>query len=218
MEKLINHPPEKYTADIILLPARRYSSPRVADKIVVVGASTGGTDALRVFLQAMPMDMNGIAIVQHLPQDFSAMLATQLQSVCPMKVRLAVNGETIQKGLVLLAPGDKHMLVHRRGQNFFVELKHGPPVRRHRPSVDVLFRSTANSAGANAVGVILTGMGDDGAACMVELRQAGALTIAQDKKTCVVFGMPAEAIRRGGVNHTLPLHAIAAKVIDACRS
>ncbi|HAT51045.1 MAG: chemotaxis protein CheB [Nitrospirae bacterium] len=211
-------PPEKHTADIILAPAQRYTSSRVADKIVVIGASTGGTDALQVFLREMPVDMNGIAIVQHLPQNFSTMLATQLQRACAMKVRLATHGEPMQKGLVLLAPGDRHMLVHRKGPSFFVELRHGPPVRRHRPSVDVLFRSTANSAGANAVGVILTGMGDDGAACMAELRRSGALTIAQDKKTCAVFGMPAEAIRRGGISHVLPLHAIAAKVIDACRN
>ncbi len=188
----------------------------MANKIVVVGASTGGTDALQEFLRPMPADMNGIVIVQHLPHDYNALLARQLQNCCAMQVRLARDGDEIQKGVVLLSPGDRHLLVQRRGSVFFVELKEGPPVRRHRPSVDVLFRSTANCAGANAIGVILTGMGDDGAACMVEMKKAGALTIAQDKKTCVVFGMPAEAIRRGGVHHTLPLAAIAPKVIAAC--
>ncbi|MBF0109617.1 MAG: chemotaxis protein CheB [Magnetococcales bacterium] len=212
----VNKVPPKRTADCILLPVERYACPRMPQKIVVVGASTGGTDALREFLQPMPAAMNGIAIVQHLPHDYNAMLARQLQNHCAMEVRLARNGDEMRQGLVLLSPGDRHMLLHRRGSSFYVELREGPPVRRHRPSVDVLFRSTANCAGANAIGVILTGMGDDGASCMVEMRRAGALTIAQDKKTSVVFGMPAEAIRRGGAWHTLPLPAIAPKVMAAC--
>ncbi|MBF0141191.1 MAG: chemotaxis protein CheB [Magnetococcales bacterium] len=210
--------PQKYTADVILAPAERYACPRMADKIVVVGSSTGGTEALQEFLRSMPPTMNGIAIVQHLPSDYSDMLAMQLQGYCNMRIRVACHGDVMRKGLVLLSPGDRHMLLQRKGQQFCVELREGPPVRRHRPSVDVLFRSTANAAGGNAVGVILTGMGDDGAQCMLELRQAGALTIAQDKKSCVVFGMPAEAIRRGGAMVTLPLNAIAQRVIEACRS
>lgn len=189
------------------------SAPTTAQKVIAVGASTGGTDAIKVFLDGMPADCPGIVIVQHMPEGFTASFAARLNATSPMQVREARNGDVVEPGLALIAPGSHHMLLKRSGGRYVVEVKDGPLISRHRPSVDVLFRSTAMSAGKNAVGVILTGMGDDGALCMKELADTGAYTIAQDRETCVVFGMPNEAIKRGGVSETLPLDKIARRVM-----
>jgi two-component system chemotaxis response regulator CheB len=186
-------------------------------KVVVVGASTGGTEALRELLEAMPPDAPGIAIVQHMPEVFTAQFAKRLDQTCKIEVKEAENNDRLVPGRALVAPGNRHLLVRRSGALYFVDVVDGPPVSLHRPSVDVLFRSAAQAAGRNAVGVILTGMGADGAEGMAELKAAGARTIAQDEATCVVFGMPKEAIQRGGVDEVLPLPRIAAHVLKwAC--
>ena len=189
---------------------------RTTDKIVAVGASTGGTEALRIFLESMPRDAPGMAIVQHMPENFTKAFARRLDSICGINVKEAENGDTIITGRALIAPGNKHLLIKRSGARYYVEVKEGPLVSRHRPSVDVLFRSAAEYAGANAVGVIMTGMGDDGARGMLEMKQAGAFNIAQDENSCVVFGMPNEAIKLGAVDSVLPLESIAGGVITEC--
>jgi two-component system chemotaxis response regulator CheB len=162
--------------------------------MVCIGASTGGTEALREVLEALPPDSPGIVIVQHMPEKFTASFAKRLDSLCAVSVKEAEDGDTVLRGRVLIAPGNKHTMLERSGARYYVSVKDGPLVSRHRPSVDVLFRSAARSAGSNAVGVIMTGMGDDGARGMNEMKQAGAFTIAQDEATSVVFGMPKEAI------------------------
>jgi two-component system chemotaxis response regulator CheB len=182
-------------------------------KVVVVGASTGGTEALRELLVAMPPDAPGIAIVQHMPEVFTAQFARRLDQACRIEVREAQSEDRLSPGRALIAPGNRHLSVRRTGAHYVVEVTDGPPVSLHRPSVNVLFRSAAQAAGANAVGVILTGMGDDGAEGMAELKAAGAHTIAQDEATSVVFGMPREAIERGAVHEVLPLERIAAAVL-----
>lgn len=194
------------------------SAPVSSQKIIAVGASTGGTDAIKVFLDGLPANCPGIVIVQHMPEGFTASFAARLNATCPMQVREARNGDVVEPGLALVAPGSHHMLLKRSGGRYVVEVKDGPLISRHRPSVDVLFRSTALSAGKNAVGVILTGMGDDGAMCMKELADSGAFTVAQDRDSCVVFGMPNEAIKRGGVSETLPLEKIARRVMAKLQS
>jgi two-component system chemotaxis response regulator CheB len=180
--------------------------------MVVVGASTGGTEALKTFLMALPQDAPAVAIVQHMPEHFTAAFAQRLNTLCRITVQEARDNDTMLRGKALIAPGNRHMLLKRSGARYYVEVKEGPLVRRHRPSVDVLFRSAARYAGSNAVGVIMTGMGDDGAAGMKEMKAAGAFTIAQDEATCVVFGMPQEAIKLGGVDKVMPLEGIAAAV------
>ena len=167
-------------------------------KVVVVGASTGGTEALRELLEAMPPDAPGIAIVQHMPEVFTAQFAKRLDQTCRIEVKEAETNDRLVSGRALVAPGNRHLVVRRSGALYFVDVLDGPPVSLHRPSVNVLFRSAAQAAGPNAVGVILTGMGDDGADGLAEMHAAGARTIAQDEATCVVFGMPKEAIGRGG--------------------
>jgi two-component system chemotaxis response regulator CheB len=147
-------------------------------------------------------------VVQHMPEQFIAAFVARLDSVCTVRVKAAANNDRVLPGQVLIAPGDKHMLLRRSGRQYSVELVEGPPVTRHRPSVDVLFRSVANAAGGNALGVIMTGMGDDGAAGMLEMREAGARTVAQDEQSCVVYGMPKEAVKRGGVEKSVPLGEI----------
>jgi two-component system chemotaxis response regulator CheB len=184
------------------------------EKVIVIGASTGGTEALRVVLEALPADCPGIVIVQHMPELFTRAFAGRLDSLCAISVKEAESNDTVLRGRALLAPGNHHMLLKRSGARYYVEIKEGPLVCRHRPSVDVLFRSAARYAGKNSVGVILTGMGDDGANGMLEMKQAGAYTIAQDEATSIVFGMPNEAIKRGGVDKILPLGSVA-KVILA---
>ncbi len=185
------------------------------ERIVVVGASTGGTEALTQFLQALPNNCPGVVIVQHMPEGFTRSFAERLDGLCAVRVKEASNGDTILRGHVLIAPGNHHLLCKRSGARYFVEVKQGPLVSRHRPSVDVLFRSAAKYAGKNVLGVIMTGMGDDGAKGMKEMRDAGAQTIAQDEATSVVFGMPKEAIKAGGVEKILPLEKIAEQLIES---
>jgi len=190
---------------------------QTTEKVVVVGASTGGTEALRTFLEAFPLDSPGIVIVQHMPENFTTAFANRLNSICRLTVKEAEDGDTVIRGRALIAPGNHHLLLKRSGARYYVEVKDGPLVSRHRPSVDVLFRSAARYAGRNSVGVIMTGMGDDGAKGMLELKEAGAYTIAQDKNTCVVFGMPQEAIKIGAAIKVLPLQNIAGNVLNICQ-
>jgi two-component system, chemotaxis family, protein-glutamate methylesterase/glutaminase len=183
------------------------------EKVIVIGASTGGTEALKTVLETLPADCPGIVIVQHMPELFTRAFAGRLDSLCAISVKEAETNDTVLRGRALLAPGNHHMLLKRSGARYFVEIKDGPLVCRHRPSVDVLFRSAARYAGKNSVGVILTGMGDDGANGMLEMKQAGAYTIAQDEATSIVFGMPNEAIKRGGVDKILPLGSVAKAIL-----
>jgi two-component system chemotaxis response regulator CheB len=185
-----------------------------SDAVVAIGASTGGTEALKEILRAMPYDAPGIVIVQHMPAGFTTAFAEHLADVCKMEVREAESGDRIVRGRALLARGDRHLRVQRRGFELVVELDDGPPVCRHRPSVDVLFRSVADAVGPKAVGVILTGMGADGADGLLTMKRAGASTIAQDESTSVVFGMPKEAIDRGAADVVLPLSRIAAGILQ----
>jgi two-component system chemotaxis response regulator CheB len=206
--------PPKLTADAVLAKANARSEAmlRTTEKVVVVGASTGGTEALSDFLRAMPLDSPGIVIVQHMPEYFTRAFASRLDGICGMSVKEAENNDTVIRGRALIAPGNRHLLLKRSGARYYVEIKDGPLVSRHRPSVDVLFRSAARYAGKNVVGVIMTGMGDDGAKGMLEMKEAGAFTIAQDEESCVVFGMPKKAIELGAVDRVLPLSAIPAAV------
>jgi two-component system chemotaxis response regulator CheB len=203
----------KLTADAIL-PAATHAMAETTEKVIVIGASTGGTEALKTVLEALPADTSGIVIVQHMPELFTRAFAGRLDSLCRITVKEAETNDSVLRGRALIAPGNRHMLLKRSGARYFVELKDGPLVCRHRPSVDVLFRSAARYAGPNAVGVILTGMGDDGARGMLEMKQAGALTFAQDEATCVVFGMPKEAIKRDAVDRILPLHSVAGAIVS----
>lgn len=205
----------KLTADAVIAKPTK-AMIETTERIVVVGASTGGTEALRVLLEVLPPNAPPLAIVQHMPEHFTAAFARRLDSICRISVKEAEDNDTLIRGRALIAPGNRHMLLKRSGARYYVEIKDGPLVCRHRPSVDVLFRSAARYAGKNSVGVIMTGMGDDGAKGMVEMKEAGALTIAQDEKTCVVFGMPNEAIKRGAVDRVLPLGGIAAEVLKIC--
>ncbi len=182
-------------------------------KVVVVGASTGGTEALRTLLEAMPPDAPGLAIVQHMPEYFTNQFARRLDQSCRIEVKEAGRHDRLSPGRALIAPGNLHLVVRRSGALYQGDLWEGPLVSRHRPSVDVLFSAAAQACGANAMGIILTGMGDDGADGMLELRRAGAYTVAQDEATSVVFGMPKEAIARGGVDEVLPLERIAAAIL-----
>jgi two-component system chemotaxis response regulator CheB len=191
----------KLTADAMLPKPNSQAMIQTTERIVAVGASTGGTEALRVFLEAMPADSPGIIIVQHRPEKFTASFAQRLDSLCKITVQEAADGDSVLRGQALIAQGNRHMLFKRSGARYYVEVKDGPLVCRHRPSVDVLFRSAARYAGKNAIGVIMTGMGDDGARGMLEMKEAGAINLAQDEASYVVFGMPAEAIKFGGVNH-----------------
>jgi two-component system chemotaxis response regulator CheB len=209
-------PAEKLTADVMLpapVPQRRPATP--TDTIVCIGASTGGTESLRVVLEALPEDCPGVLIVQHMPEKFTEAFARRLDGLCRVEVKEAEDGDLVQRGRVLIAPGNLHMMVQRTGTRYHVQVKDGPLVSRHRPSVDVLFRSAARWAGGNAVGIIMTGMGDDGARGLHEMKQAGAATVAQDEATSVVFGMPREAIARGAVDRTLPLDRLSGEIIRA---
>ena len=181
---------------------------RTTERIVAIGTSTGGTQALDAVLTRLPAVCPGIVIVQHMPERFTAMFAERLNSLCALEVREARHGDRVMPGRALLAPGGKHMMLARSGAQYTIEVVDGPLINRHRPSVDVLFRSCAKFAGKNAVGVIMTGMGDDGARGLKEMRDAGASTLAEDESTCVVFGMPKEAIRLGGVDRVVPLTQI----------
>ena len=206
----------KLTADAILSPAT-HAMIETTEKVVVIGASTGGTEALKTVLEALPADTPGIVIVQHMPELFTRAFAARLDGLCNITVKEAETNDTVIRGRALIAPGNHHLLLKRSGARYFVEIKDGPLVCRHRPSVDVLFRSAARYAGQNAIGAILTGMGDDGARGMLEMKQAGAVTMAQDEATCVVFGMPKEAIRHGAVDRVLPLSAIPGAILAEAR-
>ncbi len=206
----------KLTADAIL-PAPTHAMLETTEKIVAIGASTGGTEALKILLETLPADCPGIVIVQHMPEMFTRAFANRLDTLCSITVKEAETNDTVIRGRALIAPGNHHLLLKRSGARYYVDIKDGPLVCRHRPSVDVLFRSAARYAGKNAVGVILTGMGDDGARGMLEMKQAGARTIAQDEATCVVFGMPNEAIKRSAVDKILPLQEVAGAVLDYAR-
>lgn len=201
--------PKKLTADVVLPLGKRQVSIETTEKVVVIGASTGGTEALRVLLEQLPVNAAGMVIVQHMPEHFTTAFARRLDSLCNITVKEAETNDTVLRGRALIAPGNRHILLKRSGARYFVEVRDGPLVSRHRPSVDVLFRSAARYAGKNAIGVILTGMGDDGANGMREMKEAGSYNIAQDEKTSVVFGMPNEAIKRGCVDSVLPLNEIA---------
>jgi two-component system chemotaxis response regulator CheB len=206
-------PERKLTADAMLAKASSRAMARTTEKVVLIGASTGGTEALREVLTRLPADAPGIVVVQHMPEKFTAAFAAHLDRECRITVKEAEDDDSVLRGLALIAPGNRHTLLKRSGARYYVEVKDGPLVSRHRPSVDVLFRSGARYAGPNAVGVIMTGMGDDGAKGLLEMKEAGAATLAQDEATCVVFGMPGEAVRLGGADKVVPLSAIAGEIV-----
>jgi two-component system chemotaxis response regulator CheB len=206
----------KLTADAVISKPSSKAMMQTTEKVVAVGASTGGTEALRFFLEQFPPDAPGLVIVQHMPEHFTAAFARRLDGLCRLSVKEAENNDTVIRGRALIAPGNRHMLLKRSGARYYVEIKDGPLVCRHRPSVDVLFRSAARYAGKNAVGVIMTGMGDDGAKGLREMKDAGAATLAQDEKSCVVFGMPQEAIKLGGVDKVVPLENMPREVLRSC--
>ncbi len=205
---------EKYSADVILKKEQILNRRIETPPIIVIGASTGGTVAIAEILKMIQPPICGIVIVQHMPPDFTYAFATRLNEVCKIEVKEAKDGDQVKNNLAIIAPGGKHMLLQRNGRGYNVQIRDGQLVNRHKPSVDVLFRSAANSAGPSAIGIILTGMGDDGAHGMAEMRQTGAYTIAQDERSCVVFGMPKCAIKNGGATTVVPLHKIPSILIS----
>jgi len=206
-------PLPRQNADAVLAAAAPGAMVQTTERVVAIGTSTGGTQALEEVLTALPRVSPGIVIVQHMPEAFTAAFAARLDSICQVHVREARTNDRVVPGQALIAPGGKHMLLRRTGAQYFVEVVDGPLVNRHRPSVDVLFRSVAKAAGNNALGVIMTGMGDDGAAGLLEMREAGASTVAQDEASCVVYGMPKEAVKRGAAQKSLPLGAIPREIL-----
>jgi two-component system chemotaxis response regulator CheB len=209
-------PERKLSADVMLAKAANRSMIQTTERLAVIGASTGGTIAIREVLTALPADAPGMVIVQHMPEKFTTSFAASLDRECRITVKEAENNDTVMRGTALIAPGGRHTLLKRSGARYFVEVRDGPLVCRHRPSVDVLFRSAARYAGSNAVGVIMTGMGDDGARGLLEMHDAKAKTLAQDEQSSVVFGMPNEAIKLGAADRVVPLNAIAAEILRAC--
>jgi two-component system chemotaxis response regulator CheB len=207
----------KYSADAVLSPVVKHSMIKTTDVVVSVGASTGGTEALAQFLKELPPNSPGVVIVQHMPEVFTKSFAERLNEICKITVKEAENGDSVINGRALIAPGNYHILLKRSGARYYVEVKEGPFVNRHRPSVDVLFRSTAKYAGANAIGIIMTGMGDDGAKGLLEMRDAGAKTIAQDEESSIVFGMPKEAIKLDAAEKVLHLNKIASYLTSIVR-
>lgn len=203
----------KLTADAVL-PRGTQAMLETTETVVALGASTGGTEALREVLERFPPDSPGIVIVQHMPETFTRAFAERLNRLCRITVKEAGQNDSVLRGQALIAPGGRHMLLKRSGARYYVEVRDGPLVSRHRPSVDVLFRSAARYAGPNAIGVLMTGMGDDGARGLLEMREAGAATLAQDEASCVVFGMPQEAIRRGAAGQVVPLNKIAGAILS----
>jgi two-component system chemotaxis response regulator CheB len=195
-------------------PASASFSRVSTEKLIVIGASTGGTEAIREVLQHLPADSPAVLITQHMPAGFTRRFATRLDGLCRITVSEAEHGERILPGHAYIAPGDRHLRLARSGTNYQIALDDGPPVNRHRPSVEVLFRSVAASAGPNAIGVMLTGMGNDGAKAMLEMKNAGSYNLAQDETSCIVFGMPREAIAAGGVDEVLPLSKIAGRLLE----
>ena len=200
-------PPRKLTADAVLAPGFEAMAV-TTDRFTAIGTSTGGTQALEFVLSSLPRTCPGLVVVQHMPEKFTAAFAARLDHICEIEVREARSGDRVIPGRAIIAPGGQHLVVKRSGAQYVVEVVAAPPVNRHCPSVDVLFRSCAKYAGRNAVGVIMTGMGDDGARGLLEMRQAGARTLGQDEESCVVFGMPKEAIKLGAVERVVPLSAI----------
>jgi two-component system chemotaxis response regulator CheB len=198
----------KLTADAVIAKARNRAMIETTDRVVVLGASTGGTEAIRFFLESLPHDAPGVVIVQHMPESFTKAFACRLDSTCKVTVKEAENGDSVIQGRVLIAPGNLHTLLKRSGAKYYVEVKDGPLVSRHRPSVDVLFRSAARYGGRNTIAIIMTGMGDDGARGMLEIKQASGFTLAQDETSCVVFGMPKEAIKLGAVHKIVSLNSL----------
>ena len=203
----------KLTADAIMPPPVQGRSRPTTERIVCIGVSTGGTEALRDVLEVLPRNCPGILIVQHMPQGFTAAFAKRLDSLCQINVKEAEDGEAVLPGCAYIAPGSRHMLLQRTGVRYHIAIKDGPPVSRHRPSADVLFRSAAQYAGANVLGIIMTGMGDDGARGLLEMRKLGSSTRAQDEESCVVFGMPKEAIARGAVEKVVSLGQIPREIL-----
>lgn len=206
------HISKKLTADAVLSAPNSNAMVKTTEHIIAIGTSTGGTRALEYILPKLPRTCPGIAIVQHMPEQYTNAFAVRLNSLSQIEVREACNGDVLHPGLALIAPGGKHMLIKRSGAKYYAEIVDGPLVSRHRPSVDVLFRSVAKYAGSNAVGVIMTGMGDDGARGLKELFDTGARTIAQDEETCVVFGMPKEAIKLGAAREIVSLDEIIERI------
>lgn len=204
--------PRKLNADAIMSSSGHAMS-KTTDRLIAIGTSTGGTQALEAVLTALPRNSPGIIIVQHMPEKFTASFATRLDGLCEISVKEASTNDRVLPGHALIAPGGKHMLLKRNGAQYHVEVVDGPLVNRHRPSVDVLFRSVAKFAGKNAVGFILTGMGDDGAKGLLEMKQAGAATVAQNEETCVVFGMPKEAIALNAADKIIPLGKVPAEIM-----
>jgi len=203
----------RLSADAVL-QQMKVRNVHTTEKIIAIGASTGGTEAIRMFLEGLPMNCPGVVIVQHMPEHFTRSFAERLNELCKISVKEAVDGDVVKPGTALIAPGNQHMLLKRRGSQYFIELSKGPLVNRHRPSVDVLFRSASIYAGKNCIGVLLTGMGDDGARGLLEIKDAGGRTIAQDESTSVVFGMPKEAIQLNAAEKVLPLPDISKYVLQ----
>ncbi len=203
---------EKLSADAMLSPATSSMS-KTTERVVAIGTSTGGTQALETVLVELPRTCLGMVIVQHMPEKFTAAFSARLNSVCDITVKEARDGDRVLTGQALIAPGGKHMLLRRSGAKYYVEVKDGPLVSRHKPSVDVLFRSVAKTAGSNALGIIMTGMGDDGAHGMKEMHDLGAETIAQDEETCVVYGMPKEAVKLNAIDKIIPLDNVPNAII-----
>ena len=208
----------KLSADAVISKRTSQSLIQTTEIVIAVGASTGGTEALKTLLMGMPVDSPGIVIVQHMPEMFTKQFAKRLDGLCAITVKEAENGDAVLPGQALIAPGNMHMLLKRSGARYHVEVKDGPLVNRHRPAVDVLFRSVARYAGKNALGLIMTGMGDDGAKGLLEMKEAGAFTIAQDEKSCVVFGMPKEAIKLNAAKEILPLNQISTYIINKIKN
>ncbi len=199
-------------------PALALGARAGTEKLVIIGASTGGTEAIKEVLVPLPPDAPGILITQHMPAGFTRSFADRLNTLCRIGVKEAAHGERVLPGHAYIAPGDRHLLVQKSGANYLIALSDEPPVNRHRPSVEVLFKSAAHCVGANAIGIMLTGMGKDGATAMLEMKRAGAVNLAQDEASCVVFGMPKEAIAVGAVDEVLPLGAIADRVLALLRA
>jgi two-component system chemotaxis response regulator CheB len=214
-------PAAKLSADAMIAaqaaPNMTTAMAKTTDGVVAIGASTGGTQALEAVLTHLPAVCPGIMVVQHMPEKFTTMFASRLDSICQVEVREAQNGDRVMPGRVLIAPGGRHMMLRRSGAQYQVEVVDGPLVNRHKPSVDVLFRSVAQVAGRNALGIIMTGMGDDGARGIHEMLKAGAHTLAQDEASCVVYGMPKEAVRLGGIERSVPLSGIAQEIMAFSR-
>jgi two-component system chemotaxis response regulator CheB len=211
--RLRDHSSKVHSADVVIPPGILPAPAQQREKIVAIGASTGGTEALLQVLEQMPENCPGIVAVQHMPEGFTAAFAKRLNGICRIEIKEAADGDKVVPGRAYIAPGNRHTLVRRLGSTYFLEVRDGPLVSRHRPSVNVLFRSVAQAAGASAVGILMTGMGDDGADGLLEMKQAAALTIAQDEASCVVFGMPREAILRGAADEILSLPRIPSAIL-----